>query len=199
MVIGRRFAAENPATAQATSSQCLHCARTVCAFLSNSPSCHSATRPGARSAWPRRYVMSPSGSRRSRSCARRWRGEARAVPGLGLTNGCAHKVRRMKLTEDLKRGSIKDSHLLPFHGNQSVTPQFGKHAIDMGRAEPDDVADAFLGQRHDEGIGGGTADRLEPRQHLQNEVREPLEWFAPSCIDSVLGIHRRLPGSKPNK
>ena len=58
----------------------------------------------------------------------------------------------MKFAENLKSGSIKDPYLLPFLGNKSVAPQLGKHAIDMGGAQPDDVADTFLGQRHDEGI-----------------------------------------------
>jgi PAS domain S-box-containing protein len=64
----------------------------------------------------------------------------------------AREIRGMKFAEDLQRGAIQYGYLGPGHGYQSIPLQLSQHAVDVRRAQADDVADAFLRQRHDEAV-----------------------------------------------
>ena len=88
---------------------------------------------------------------------------------------------------------------MPVHGDQPFALELGEHAIDMRGAEADHVADALLRQRHFKGILRRVSHGAEPGQHLEEEMREPLERLAAAGVDDVLGVYRRLARREPDE
>ena len=61
------------------------------------------------------------------------------------------------------------------HRDQAVGAQFRERAIEVGNTEAECVAHHFLRQRHVKTRLRRKSDHLQPRMHLQQEMRKPLE------------------------
>ena len=96
-----------------------------------------------------------------------------------------------------KRFDVVNSGPLVFYYEQIVVSELAQCPVDVRDAETEGITDQLLGKGYGERAALRQSDNLQSLMKFEHEVGDAFEGGAPSQINEVLGVHRRLAGKRP--